>query len=347
MRLRLKRRPLWISSRIAAAVVPPRRQDDDRAAPPITRQTALLIGGACYVAIVTSHQLSPVMLILSVFVLSVVTRKVPLWVPVVMGGLEVWWVALGWTFLQAHFSLIDTGGAGAAAAGRNLSMALPNAALSFYAPAAVMLLMAALAGVGFVRRLRRGKWDLVPACLILAPVSVALLQSYGARAAIGRTCLRFRGCRSWPYSRARLGGRRRAGREYSAAVCWWPRRPWPHACCAPSSGRSWPTVCRPVTSKRRWGTSTCSRLGSMRIDLAPNAPDRLTARYPLVDLSDLPALVSQARFAGHRLGAADVTRLIRLIESSELGRHTSFCRACRRTMHGSKGCCPRGRSHAS
>ena len=314
MRLRLKRRPRWISSRIAAAVVPPRTQDDDRAAPPITRQTALLIGGACYLAIVTSHQLSPVMLILSVFVLSVVTRKVPLWVPVVMGGLELWWVALGWTFLQAHFSLIDTGGAGAAAAGRNLSMALPNAALSFYAPAAVMLLMAALAGVGFVRRLRRGKWDLVPACLILAPVSVVLLQSYGGEGGyraylFALPWLSFLAVFACASRRSSPGGARiLRGRLLVAASA--------VAACLLCAFFGQELANRVPSSdvKAALWYEQHAPAGSMRIDLAPNAPDRLTARYPLVDLSDLPALVSQARFAGHRLGAADVTRLIRLIE---------------------------------
>ena len=56
------RRPAWLSSRIATAVVPPRMLDDERAAPPIGPRTALLVGGVCYLAIVTSHQLSPVML---------------------------------------------------------------------------------------------------------------------------------------------------------------------------------------------------------------------------------------------------------------------------------------------
>ncbi|MBV9005977.1 MAG: hypothetical protein JO181_15055, partial [Solirubrobacterales bacterium] len=54
--------------------------------------------------------------------------------------------------------------------------------------------------------------------------------------------------------------------------------------------------------------------GSMRIDLAPNEPDRLSARYPLVDLSDPSTLVTQAQFTGHQLGASDVPRLIRLIQ---------------------------------
>ncbi|MGZ6620249.1 MAG: hypothetical protein ACXVHD_11435, partial [Solirubrobacteraceae bacterium] len=55
--------------------------------------------------------------------------------------------------------------------------------------------------------------------------------------------------------------------------------------------------------------------GSMRIDLAPDSPERLTARYPTVDLSDPPALVTDPQFVGHRLGASDVSHLIGLIKA--------------------------------
>jgi hypothetical protein len=55
--------------------------------------------------------------------------------------------------------------------------------------------------------------------------------------------------------------------------------------------------------------------GSMRIDLAPDSPDRLTARYPEVDLSDPPALVTDAQFVGHRLGVRDVSHLIGFIKA--------------------------------
>jgi hypothetical protein len=54
--------------------------------------------------------------------------------------------------------------------------------------------------------------------------------------------------------------------------------------------------------------------GSMRVDLAPNAPGRLSSRYPLVSLSDPAPLLEQPGFEGHRLGAADIPRLIALIQ---------------------------------
>jgi GT2 family glycosyltransferase len=312
-RLWLRRRPSWMSSRVVTAVLAHRALDDQRAATPIDRRTALLVGGVCYLAIVTSHQLSPVMLTLSVLVLALVTRKVPLSVPAVMGALELGWVALAWPFLQAHFHLVDPGGAGAAAAGRNLSAALPGAALSFYAPAAVMMLMAVLAVIGFVRRLGQGKWDLVPACLVVAPASVVAVQSYGGEGGyraylFALPWLSFLAAFACTARRSSGGGvrMRRTGLLVAAtAVC---------ACLLFAFfGQELANRVPSNDVQAALWYEQHAPAGSMRIDLAPNAPDRLTARYPAVDLSDPPALVSQVKFAGHQLGAGDVSRLIRLI----------------------------------
>jgi hypothetical protein len=60
----------------------------------------------------------------------------------------------------------------------------------------------------------------------------------------------------------------------------------------------------------------------MQVVLAPNAPNRLTARYPLVSLADPPALLAQPGFAGHLLGAADVAHLERLIRRQP--RHPAY-----------------------
>ncbi len=62
--------------------------------------------------------------------------------------------------------------------------------------------------------------------------------------------------------------------------------------------------------------------GSVRINLAPDAPDRLTQRYPLVSLSDPPSLVERRDFTAHRLGRADVPRLQRII--AQQGAHPVY-----------------------
>jgi GT2 family glycosyltransferase len=309
------RRLASVTSRVAGALLPdpvPEVALPDR---PISGRTALVVGALCYVAIVTSHQLSPVMVIVSVFLLAVLTRKVPLWVPAAMAAFELWWVWLAWSFLAAHFHLIDPGGAGAAASSRNLSAALPGASLSFYAPAAVILLMAAVAVAGLVRRLVQGRRDLAVLCCIAAPVGVVALQSYGgeggfraylfalpwfsflaAFACTGRvTSARGRG----PISLTRL-------LVVAPAIT---------ACLLfayfgqEAANRMTPGDVRASVWYEQHAPS-----GSMRVDLAPNAPGRLTARYPLVSLSDPSSLVDDVRFTGHRLGAGDVPHLIRLIQ---------------------------------
>jgi hypothetical protein len=254
------------------------------------------------------------MLIVSLLILAVVTRKVPLWVPGALAAVELWWVVLAWTFLVSHFHLIDPGGAGAAAPGRNLAIALPGAALGLYAPAAVMALMAALAIAGFVRRLAEGRWDLVAACLVVAPVGVVVFQSYGGEG----------GYRAYLFALPWLSLLAAYACSSREALAGHARlRVVPLLAAATAVG-----VCLLVAF---FGQELVNRVpsndvraalwyeqhapaGAMRIDLAPDAPDRLTARYPVVDLSDPSSLVTYTQFTGHRLGARDVRHLIGLIK---------------------------------
>jgi hypothetical protein len=62
--------------------------------------------------------------------------------------------------------------------------------------------------------------------------------------------------------------------------------------------------------------------GSIRFNLAPSAPNRLTARYPRVSLADPSSLLEQPGFSGHRLGTGDVPHLERLI--GEQSKHQAF-----------------------
>jgi hypothetical protein len=282
-------------------------------APPISPVAALATGGACVVAIVTSHQLSPVILTLSVALYAVVTRKIPLWIPLGMAAVELWWVALAWPFLHTHFSLIDPGGGGAAAPARDIAAAPTGAVLSFYAPAAVMAAIAATAVVGTLRRLREGSLDLAPVCLIAAPVGTVLVQSYGGEGPyraylFALPWLALLGAFACTRGRSRRGAVRmsRARLTVVATVV--------------SAGLLFAYFGQELAYRvpsddvraslwyERHGPA-----GSIRIDLAPNAPNRLTARYPLVDLSDPSSLVETQGFTGHRLGVGDVRRLIILI----------------------------------
>ncbi|MGZ4284359.1 MAG: glycosyltransferase [Solirubrobacteraceae bacterium] len=307
----------WVASkatRIVSSVLPPRLPDERSAAAPLRPRAALVAGGICSVAIVTSHQLSPVMLIVGLLLLALVTRKVPLWVPAALAALELWWVVLAWPFLVAHFQLIDTGGAGAAAPDRNLVAALPGASISFYAPAAVMALMTGLGIAGFVRRLAQGRWDLVAACLVVAPVCVVAFQSYGGEGGY-RAYLFALPWLSLLAAHACASRATRAGQMRLRIVPLFAAATAVGGCLLFAFFGQELTNRVPSNDVRAalWYEQHAPA-GSMRIDLAPDAPGRLTARYPVVDLSDPSSLVTNAQFVGHRLGPRDVTRLIGLIK---------------------------------
>jgi hypothetical protein len=303
-------RPVSRLSRIAAAVLPSRTVQDNPAPPPLSPRAALVTGGVCFLAVVTSHQLSPVLLILSVTLFALFSRRVPFWVPAVMAAIEVWWVALAWQFVGTHFTLIEPGTAGAAATGRDLSTALPGAALSFYAPAAVMAVMATLALIGMWRRLRAGKRDVAPVCFIAAPVLAVALQSYGGEGPyraylFALPWLAFFAAFACSRSRSILGrGRISIAVTPAVGVC----------LLFAYFGQE---LANRITSEdvaaAAWYEQHAPP-GSIRVDLAQNAPGRLSSRYPLVSLSDPASLLAQPGFAGHRLGPADIPPLIDLIQ---------------------------------
>jgi hypothetical protein len=266
----------------------------------------------CFLAIVTSHQLSPAFLILSVAALSLFARRVPLWVPLAMAAIELWWVSLAWPFVGTHFSVISPGSAGAEPPGRDLGAALPGATLSFYAPAAVMGLMIALAVIGVVRRLGVAQRGLAPVCLIVAPAIGAGVQSYGGEggyraylfalpwlaflAAVA--CTRA----PTPGRPARLGFGRLLAATAAVAEC----------LLFAYFGQDVANRIRPDDVKAAAWYEGHAPPGSVRLDLAPTAPDRLTARYPEVSLGDPAALLARRAFTGHRLGAGDLPGLARL-----------------------------------
>ena len=152
---------------------------------PLSPRAALALGGVCYLAIVVTHQLSPIFRILAVTALSLFGRRVPLWIPAAMLAVEAWWVALAWPFLSEHYLLLspnpsETG----RPEGSTLVHTLPGYRLVVYATIAILALMALLAAAGFVRRLRGHHWELAGASLAVVPVLVVGLQSYNGGAAL-------------------------------------------------------------------------------------------------------------------------------------------------------------------
>jgi hypothetical protein len=229
-----------------------------------------------------------------------------------MAVVEVWWVSLSWPFVQHHFDLIEPGGAGAAAAGRDLGAALPGAELTFFAPGGVIAFIVLLALIGAVARLRQGRLDLAPACLIVAPILGAALQSYGGEGLY----------RAYLFALPWLA-------FFAAAACWGPR----------SQGH--PVAVRPlrllaasfavggcllfayfgqelsnrITSDevkaQAWYEQRASRQ-AVALYAAPAVPMYMTDRYPRLQVTE--PLLSRPAFRGHRLGEADLPRLEQLAE---------------------------------
>lgn len=364
-RARERRRDRWSApalERLAGKLLAPRVAADELPAAPLGPRAALLAGGTCFVAVLTSHQLSPVLLILSVGCLAVFARRRPArrrsssrsgrflihvgavrgldpltgrvpaqrdvreiprpWLALLMGAVELWWVVLAWPFVEAHFSLIQPSASGIAVSGRDLSAALPGAALGVYAPLAVAAAITALALVGFGRRLRAGKRDVVPACLIGAPLLGVAFQSYGGEGPyraylFALPWLAFLGALACARSRLPIAGAWLSVRRLIAVT------PVIGALLLFAYfGQELANRIPPDDVAASTWYEQHAPAGSLQIDLVPTAPNRLTARYPLVSLADPPPLVEQPGFAGHRLGAADVQRLERVI--ARQGHHQAY-----------------------
>ena len=153
----------------------PRRSDG--APCPVSPSTAAVIGAVCSIGVIVSHQLSPVLLILSVAALTVVRRGPPLWVLGGLVALEALWVLQAWDFIAQHFDLLEFD-PGASARPADGGTPLPGATLGANLSRAAILLTMILALAGGLRRLRAGHWDLVPATLAIAPFLVLGFQSY-------------------------------------------------------------------------------------------------------------------------------------------------------------------------
>ena len=116
--------------RLAGALLPDRAPDEPLPPVPLGPRAALAVGGLCFLAVVISHQFSPVLLILGVVALSLLIRRIPLWVAAAMMVVELWWVALSWPFVKYHFDLVDPrGGRGAGGRPRSQRCAARRRAL--------------------------------------------------------------------------------------------------------------------------------------------------------------------------------------------------------------------------
>ena len=156
------------------------REDLPQQAPlPLLPVGAVVIGGLCYFALLTSHQLTPVVVIASVTALMLTTGGIRWWVPTAMVVLEVCWVALAWSYLRDNFALFDPNPSESTAPRLHAGHQLPGLTTVIHAAWALVVLVLIGAALGLILRYRTGRHYVAVSSLIAAPLVVVGFQSYG------------------------------------------------------------------------------------------------------------------------------------------------------------------------
>jgi hypothetical protein len=148
----------------------------------ISPSAGLGLGGVCFLAVVVSHQLSPVMVVAAVAGLALVVGIVPLWVPLAMAAVEAGWLVLALPFLSGRFDLLAFDPLARPPTGAIGTTGLPGLALHGLTLRGLFATIALLAAIGAVRRWRAGHRDLAVYVLVIAPVAIVLIQPYGGEA---------------------------------------------------------------------------------------------------------------------------------------------------------------------
>ena len=286
---------------------------ESRPPSPLSPRGALLVGGVCYLAVVVSHQLTPLVLIAGITALALLGRRVPLWVPVAMALVEVAWAALAWPYVSDHYAIFDPEpGSSAAPAGYQPGRGLPGLVLVAYAARVELILFAGLAAAGLIRRLRARRWDLAVAALVAAPMVVIGLNSYGGEGryrfylfALPWLCF-FAAVACAPVASTRLRGLLRGWRLALAGAAL--------AVCVlfASFGQE---LSNHITSDdvraAAWFERHAPR-DSLLMGLTPSFPRRISARYAAVYARShpgAPALIDHARYRRRGFGHRELTHL--------------------------------------
>ena len=290
----------------AATPSDPPTPSDAPGYPRADRIAGLVLFFVLAVGVITSHQLSPVMLILSLAVMTLVTGWRRLWpVIVVVVGIEAAWLLLAWTTLQ-KFGLLDIGGpvtpiqAGTGSPLAGVTLVQNDAR-------AIGIAFWMLAAVGVVRMLRRTGTDLgrsaAVVVLAITPYVIVPVQSYGGEAGLRAYLFSLPWLAVlaleaiWPSGMPRQVPAKDAPDQAGdvpaerAAALISPARPWLLAILAPVLAGAlivayygqgladWMSTSDVVAAE--W-VDTNAPAGSIVYSLSPGLPDKSTARYPLV-----------------------------------------------------------------
>jgi hypothetical protein len=146
-------------------------------------RTAIVIVLVLFMAVVASHQLSPLMIILAIIAIIVAGGRGPWWLPWVMAAITVTWFWLvAGEFLSAHNYLIgDIGQRPDSAVNEELADLTSSQGQVFVAVTSRVLTAALglLATVGVVLRRRRGYPNATVVALAVAPLPLLAAVTYG------------------------------------------------------------------------------------------------------------------------------------------------------------------------
>ena len=291
---------------------------------PLSPVAATFIAGLGAIAVIVTHQLSPVMMVAGLFAFMLFTRRLGIWAVVPVLAAEFVWIALAYPYLNRHFSLFSFDlFPTARPKGETVSNALPGVDLVRRMSQLVVIAVVGLAITGIVRARRSGRFDLGALSFMIAPIVVVPVQSYGGEVLF----------RAYLFSLPWLA--------YFGAIA-----------CEPSSSargivsRAW----RPLAATAVVGTGFLfsyfglekinyvtradvaaatwyerhAPTGSVMAYATSNFPDRLTAdyaRHRIFGSDYVPQLTDVPSFRTHRLGSRDIPRLVGFLRGAD-AKHT-------------------------
>jgi hypothetical protein len=284
-----------------------------RARQPLTQAGAFVVGAICYLAVVVSHQLSPVMLLGAVWSFALLTRRLPLWIPVAMTAVEAYWVALALPFIS--FALFNPNPAGSHPTVYDRSRGLYGLELVQYGSWLLTVALVVAAAVGVVVRLRARKFDVLPVAFATAPLLVLFLQSYGGEA-IFRTYLfalpwlaflAAAACMPSTAPHVRLPARLWRFLAVAAVIA-------PCLLIAYFGYEKANYFSRSDVAAARWWEQHAPRHSALGL-VAQNFPSRLTARYAYARKAEAaPTLTDEGGVRYREIRRSDLRRIVRMLD---------------------------------
>jgi hypothetical protein len=135
-----------------------------------------------WLAVITSHQLSPVFALLTTVGIGAARGHIRWRLLAFMVLTELAWVAYGYPYLNHNgFTLFDFNPLHTSVSGSGIDpdVALPGMQLRSYAVYALYFGMFALGVASGLLRVRRGRIDIAPVLIAVAPITMLAMQNYG------------------------------------------------------------------------------------------------------------------------------------------------------------------------